>query len=379
MAPLSATAMHCERIVKFPRQRILGMFLAFLLASGPLLGQPLGRPGLRGKSDTLLGSPALKIPAEEQNEATGIVRGTISDATGVMVAGARLILTHDDHSPARDTLSAEDGSFVFIEVKPGPFSLQIELAGFAPKQISGTVHPGETLVLPPITLTIQAASTQVRVELTEEEIAQEQIRDQEKQRVIGFIPNFYVSYVPDAAPLRPKQKFRLAYRTSLDPVTFLFAGLQAGVEQATDQYTGYGQGASGYAKRFGAAYADFAIGTFVSNAVFPSVFKQDPRYFYKGTGSAGSRARYAVKSSVFCRGDDRQWQFCYSVIVGSLVAGAISNAYYPDSDRGVGLVFKNAALGIAATAGVNLLQEFLLKKISKGVPDNSNTGSNGSP
>ena len=94
MAPLSATAMHCERIVKFPRQRILGVSLAFLLASGPLLGQTLGRPGLRGKSDTLPDSPALKIPAEEQNEATGIVLGTIFDSTGVMVAGAMQNAAH---------------------------------------------------------------------------------------------------------------------------------------------------------------------------------------------------------------------------------------------------------------------------------------------
>ena len=94
MAPLSATAMRRERIIRFPRQRILGVSLAFLLASGPLLGQPLGGPGLRGKSDALLDPPALKIPAEEQNEAAGIVRGTISESTGVMVAGAMQNAAH---------------------------------------------------------------------------------------------------------------------------------------------------------------------------------------------------------------------------------------------------------------------------------------------
>jgi hypothetical protein len=292
------------------------------------------------------------------------------------VVGAHIKLTHDDGSPPNDASSAEDGSFVFTNVDPGPFHLQIELTGFAPKQVSGALHPAETLVLPTIALTIQAAPTQVRVELTVEEIAQEQIRVQEQQRIIGFIPNFYVTYVPDAVPLPTRQKFHLAYKASLDPVTFLFAGAWAGVQQATNQYQGYGQGASGYAKRFGATYADIAIGTFVSDAIFPSLLKQDPRYFYKGTGSSGSRALYAVKSSVFCRGDNRQWQFCYSVILGSLVAGGISNAYYPDSDRGVGLVFKNAGIGIATTAGVNLLQEFLLRKFTKSASNNSNTGSN---
>jgi len=322
-------------------------------------------------------SPVPKILLEEQSDTTGTVRGTISDSAGAPVPGGRINLTYDDNSPGDDAVSGEDGSFVFTGVKAGPFRLQIEAAGFAPKQVPGVLHGAETLELPAITLTIQVAATQVRVELTVEEIAQEQVRDQEKQRIAGFIPNFYVSYVPDAAPLQPKQKFHLAYKASLDPVTFLFAGIQAGVEQATNQYKGYGQGASGYAKRYGAAYADFAIGTFVSNAIFPSVFKQDPRYFYKGTGSVGSRTRYALKSAVFCKGDNREWQFCYSVILGSLVAGGISNAYYPDSDRGAGLVFRNAALGIAGTAGVNLLEEFLLKKISKGVPDNSNAGAQG--
>jgi len=358
---------------------VLGAWLVFPLWGGPVLGQT-GRPGLYGNRDTLPEAPAPKIPpAGEQDEAAGIVRGTISDSAGTAVTGARVKLTREDGLPGAETISAEDGSFVFAGVKPGSFRLDIELTGFAAKQVSGTLHSGETLALPLITLTIQSVTTQVRVEVTEEEIAQEQIRDQEKQRVAGFIPNFYVSYVPDAVPLRPKQKFHLAYKASLDPVTFLFAGLQAGVEQATNQYPGYGQGAQGYAKRYGAAYGDLAIGTFVSNAIFPSLFKQDPRYFYKGTGSVGSRTSYALKSSVFCKGDNRRWQFCYSVILGSLVAGGISNAYYPDSDRGAGLVFRNAALGIAATAGVNLLEEFVLKKISKGVPAGASGGGSQGP
>lgn len=371
-------AARCERGSGLLTGSILGMSLALQFAGGPVLCQTAGATGPHERRDKLPDSPVPKIfLAEEQDDATGIVRGTISNSVGAPLPGARVKLTHEDDSLGNETVSGEDGSYVFTGLKAGPFRLQIEAAGFAPKQVPGILHAAETLVLPTIALTIQMAATQVRVELTVEEIAQEQIRDQEKQRIAGFVPNFYVTYVPDAAPLQPKQKFHLAYKASLDPTTFLFAGVQAGVEQATNQYKGYGQGASGYAKRYGAAYADFAIGTFVSNAIFPSVFKQDPRYFYKGTGSVGSRTRYALKSAVFCKGDNREWQFCYSVILGSLVAGGISNAYYPESDRGAGLVFRNAALGIAATAGVNLLEEFLLKKITKGVPDNSNAGPQG--
>jgi len=373
----SGVATRCERAWGLLTGSILWVSLALQLAGAPVLCQTPSAAALHENRGMLPDSPVPKILLEEQSDTTGTVRGTISDSAGAPVPGGRINLTYDDNSPGDDAVSGEDGSFVFTGVKAGPFRLQIEAAGFAPKQVPGVLHGAETLELPAITLTIQVAATQVRVELTVEEIAQEQVRDQEKQRIAGFIPNFYVSYVPDAAPLQPKQKFHLAYKASLDPVTFLFAGIQAGVEQATNQYKGYGQGASGYAKRYGAAYADFAIGTFVSNAIFPSVFKQDPRYFYKGTGSVGSRTRYALKSAVFCKGDNREWQFCYSVILGSLVAGGISNAYYPDSDRGAGLVFRNAALGIAGTAGVNLLEEFLLKKISKGVPDNSNAGAQG--
>ena len=342
-----------------------------LPSTAPLFAQNTNHSGPGANLDSLPDSPVPKILSTEQNDATGIVRGTIIDAAGAPVTGAHVKLVRTGNAVVSDIASAEDGSFVFTGVQPGPFQLDIDAPGFAHKQLSGNLNATETVVLPAIALTIQVASTQVRVELTEEEIAQEQIRDQEQQRVIGFIPNFYVTYLPDAAPLRPKQKFQLAYKVSLDPVTFLFAGALAGVQQAANQYPGYGQGASGYAKRFGAAYGDIAIGTFVSNAVFPSLFKQDPRYFYKGTGSSGSRALYAIKSAVVCRGDNRKWQFCSSVIVGSLVSGAISNAYYPEADRGVGLVFKNAAIGIAISAGVNLMEEFLLKKITKNAPSSS--------
>jgi len=375
----SSTALLPESAWAFLPRTILGAWLFMVLGVGSVVGQTLNEARVRENREMRPDPPVPEnLVAAEQNDTAGIVRGTISDSAGAPVPGARVKLTHEDNAPGNETVSGEDGAFVFTGIKPGPFRLEIESTGFAPKQVSGTLHSAETLVLPTIALTLQMAATEVRVELTVEEIAQEQIREQEKQRIAGFIPNFYVSYVPDAAPLQPKQKFHLAYKASLDPVTFLFAGIQAGVEQATNQYKGYGQGASGYAKRYGAAYGDFAIGTFVSNAIFPSVFKQDPRYFYKGTGSAGSRTRYALKSAVFCKGDNRQWQFCYSVILGSLVAGGISNAYYPESDRGAGLVFRNAALGIAGTAAVNLLEEFVLKKISKGVPNNANGGSNAS-
>ncbi len=180
---------------------------------------------------------------------------------------------------------------------------------------------------------IATNSAEVDVGLSQTEVAEEEIKVEEKQRVLGVIPNFYVSYVPNAVPLTSKQKFKLAWKTIVDPFTFVFNGLVAGVEQAQNDFSGYGQGAQGYAKRYGAAYGDVVTGTFIGSAILPSLLKQDPRYFYKGTGSKRSRILYAIANAVICKGDNGHWQANYSSIIGSLAAGGISNLYYPAQDR----------------------------------------------
>ncbi len=163
-----------------------------------------------------------------------------------------------------------------------------------------------------------AATAQVQVVAAGTEVAEEQIKLQEKQRVLGIVPNFYVIYVHDAFPLNSKQKFELAWKTTIDPVTLVLTAATAGIEQAQNDFSGYGQGAQGYGKRFGAAYADAVIGTFIGSAILPSLLKQDPRYFYKGTGSTRSRILYAIANSVICKGDNGRWQPNYSSIFGSL-------------------------------------------------------------
>jgi len=218
-------------------------------------------------------------------------------------------------------------------------------------------------------LAVSAARTNVEVSLTQTEVAEEQVKIEEKQRVLGIVPNFYVSYIPDAAPLTSKLKFELAARSVVDPVTLLMVGGAAGVEQAQNHFSGYGQGAEGYGKRFGANYADAVIGTFIGSAILPSILKQDPRYFYKGTGSTSSRFLYAIANAFICKGDNRRWQPNYSNMVGSLAAGAMSNLYYPKQNRnGWGLTFENAAIGLGAGALSNVLQEFVLKKLTPKVP-----------
>jgi hypothetical protein len=213
---------------------------------------------------------------------------------------------------------------------------------------------------------------EMQVGLSQTEVAEEQVEVEEKQRVLGVLPNFYVSYIPNAVPLTSKQKFKLALRTMVDPFTLVFVGGAAGVEQAQNHFAEYGQGAQGYGKRFGAGYADTVAGTFIGSAILPSLLKQDPRYFYKGSGSKPSRILYAIANSVICKGDNGRWQTNYSNILGSFAAGGISNLYYPAQDRnGAGLTFENGVIGIGATAVANLFQEFLIRKLTPKVPNNA--------
>jgi hypothetical protein len=308
------------------------------------------------------------------SQSSGSISGTVVDRTGAVVAGARVKLTRpgqsaNEQSPNPEVLSGDNGQFSFANVPPGPFQLTTTSAGFAAQPSSGILHSGETYIVPPIVLAVATALTEVRVGLSPIEVAQEQVQDEEKQRVLGFIPNFYVSYAPHPAPLSSKQKFGLAWKTVVDPVSFGLIGVIAGIEQSQNSFSGYGQGAQGYGKRYGASYANFVSGTFIGSAILPSLLKQDPRYFYKGTGSKRSRTLYALANSVICKGDNGSWQPNYSSILGNLAAGAISNLYYPAKDRdGPGLTFEGGAIGVAATAGANLIQEFLIKRLTPKVP-----------
>ena len=291
------------------------------------------------------------------------------DQTGAVVAGARVTLTNGDQPPTHDMLSGEDGQFSFANIASGPFKLTVARVGFATQTYSAILRPGEFYIVPQIALAVATEVTEVRVGLPPVELAEEQIKEQEKQRVLGVFPNFYVSYVRDAVPLTPKQKYELAWKSTVDPVTFAVTGAIAGIEQAQNQFSGYGQGAQGYGKRYGAAFADTVTGTFLGGAVLPALLKQDPRYFYKGTGSTRSRILYAIANSVICKGDNGHWQLNYSGILGDLASGGISNLYYPAQDRGAGLVFENEGIGIGATAAANLIQEFIIPKLTPNLPN----------
>jgi hypothetical protein len=317
------------------------------------------------------GKTALQGIAEAQasaDSATATISGTVQDKDGAAIPNANVVLTEGPFST--QIVSGGDGSFTFKNVRAGSFQLSVSASGFANQSQSGILNVGENRILPPVQLVV-ATTVEVNVTQTSEEIAEQQIKVQEQQRVLGVIPNYFVSYVPDAQPLNTRQKFQLGWKFVFNPFSLAIAGVTAGVEQASNTYSGYGQGAQGYAKRFGASYADFVSGTFFGSVIFPSVLKQDPRYFYKGTGSRKSRFFYAVANAVICKGDNGRWQPNYSSVLGSLAAGGLSNVYYPASDRnGVALTFENALIGIGSSAAGAVFQEFFSKKLTPHVPEN---------
>jgi hypothetical protein len=160
----------------------------------------------------------------------------------------------------------------------------------------------------------------------------------------------------------------------VDPFTLLAIGAVAGAEQAGNQWRGYGQGAQGYAKRYGASYGDVFGGTFIGGAVLPSLLKQDPRYFYQGTGSKKSRILHALASSVVCRGDNGKLEPNYSNIGGAFAAGGLANLYAPPGSRsGARLVVSTALIRLGETAVAGIFQELFIRKVTpslrNGTPD----------
>jgi len=349
----------------------LGLLLCVAFCGVPVWSQQDPAPTGTAEPTPPASVSSLQQPVPEE---PGRISGKVVDQTGANITGATITLTREGQSPILQAISDEEGKFYFFNVPPGPFHLTISSPGLASQEFSATLHPGDSLVTPLIMLVVATQVTQVTVALTPEQVATEQIKEQEKQRVFGVIPNFFVSYVPDAAPLKPKHKFELAWKSSTDPFTFVAVGAIAGAFQAGNRWSGYGQGAEGYAKRFGAAYADVFVGTYMGGAVFPTILKQDPRYYYRGKGSKLSRFFYAAASSVICKGDNGHWQPNYSNVLGNLAAGGIANLYYPASSRhGASLVFSTALVRLGEVTIANIFQEFLVPKLTPNLPTRAPT------
>ena len=182
---------------------------------------------------------------------------------------------------------------------------------------------------------------------------------QESRHILGIIPNYrtYPSLL-DYRPLTSRDKFKIATEDSLDRGTFALAGLFGGLGQLTDSNKSFGQGGAGFGRYFGASYGDLLIGNYMSEAVYPSILHQDPRYFRRGTGSGRSRFAYAV-SQVFWthRDSGGSRQFNYSEWLGNSTAVAISNAYYVDQ-RSAGNAASRLVMQVGIDAVGNVLKEF---------------------
>jgi len=301
-------------------------------------------------------------------EGSASVAGTVLDLSGASVPGANITLLHRDGTASDMMVSGANGEFIFVKILPGSYLLMVNAKDFA-VFTSGVfvLTVQQAYELPAISLSLAGTNLEITVRPTEL-IAAEQIRVEEKQRVLGVIPNFYTSYVYDAAPLTWKQKFSFAARGTFDPIAVLGDGFAAGVEQATNAFPAYGQGAAGYGKRFAAKFADGRSSDFLTHAVFPSLLHQDPRYFYQGSGTIKSRLLHAVGSVFLTRGDNGHTQPNYSYVVGEMCSGALSNLYYPAANRGPQLVFSTAAVGLAGRLGGNILREFLPKHLTTNAP-----------
>jgi len=197
--------------------------------------------------------------------------------------------------------------------------------------------------------------------------AQEILDEEKKQRIMGIVPMYGVTNYHYAPALTPGQKFDLMARSYITIFPYLAAAFQAGISQATNSFEGYGQGGAGYGKRFGAALADGADSSFWSNYMYPVIFKQDPRYFRLGEGTKKQRIWSAMKQEFITKKDsDRTAVFSYSNVLGALTAGGISNAYYPQEERGFGLTMSRTAISFGWGMAGNLFLEFW-PDVSKGL------------
>jgi hypothetical protein len=307
--------------------------------------------------------PASAQSSEAANAQTGSIRGTVTDVGDNPVSDAAVVL----HGPAGERFAAvtkDDGSFAFHDVTPGiAYQITVAAEGFGEWSSSVTVEPGQEKTLTGVTLHILAVQRAVTVTYSEKEVAAQQLKAEEQQRVLGFIPNIYVTYEPHPEPLTTKMKFHLAYKDLTHPVFFVRTAAWAGVQQARDNPDEWRQGANGYGKRLGAGFADGATGSLISNAILPSLLHQDPRYFYQGTGTKWSRARHAMLAAFVTKGDNGATQPNYSEWGGSLIGYSISSAWYPSSNR-TGHVFENFGIDMGLHVVSSLAQEFILAKFT---------------
>ncbi len=290
------------------------------------------------------------------------VSGTVTDLNGGAVTDADVMVMMGTPEHTYTAFTDDKGHFQVSGLPAGDFRLTVDSEELQSVTRQGKLRAGEQFVLPQIVLRVASANTAVEVTASRADIAEAEIKVEEKQRVLGVIPNFYVTYNWHAEPLSSKQKYELVAHDTLDWTTFVVTGAVAGIQYEAGSFSGFGYGPSGYAKRYAADFGNVLFGNILGGALLPQIFRQDPRYFYKGTGTKRSRFWYALSTAVIARGDNGKWQPAYAGILGNYGAGAISNLYYPASSRnGVGLTLENGTIGVVSVGIGNVIQEFVVK------------------
>ncbi len=302
-----------------------------------------------------------------QAQDAGSISGKVTDSSGAPILGA-VVRVEGADGISWTTVTDGEGAFRISPLKPGNYGVKISASGLADwraSNIPASVAPESKPLM--AVMQVAPAVFSVTVAPSREEVAEEQLKQETKQRVLGVLPNYYVAY-ENATPLSPRQKSRLALKTLFDPATIAGVGITAGIQQSMNSYHQFGQGAEGYAKRFGAAYLYAANYLLITTAISNSILHQDPRYFYDGKGPVAQRVWYALKSSFRAKGDNGKWQPPYSGVIGSLAAAEISQTYYPGSRTQYTLLGRNLMFHFAGTVGLNLAQEFLLDKLTTNKP-----------
>ena len=316
---------------------------------------------------------ALQPQQDVRAAATAGVSGIIRDAYGNAVPEVRVSIVRQNESIVGVGKADNKGNFTFTGLTPDTYRIKIDKPGLKPfasaEVVLGAGDKPELLIVAQL---LPKTITTVNVSATLTEIAQEQVKEEEKQRIFGFLPNFYTSYLWNAAPMSPQLKLQMATRSVIDPASLLIVAGLAGVEQAHKTFPAYGQGAQGYGKRLGGAYADTVSARMFSSALYPMLFHQDPRYYYRGSGSVHSRIAHALASTFICRGDNGQLEPNYSQVLGSFTAAGLSNVYKSPQDRQASTTFRNGLIITAGSAAINLLREFVSRQLTPSVPKFAN-------
>ena len=286
---------HITDLSKAPRFFLLVVGLALALTA-PILAQDI--PSAQEQAAAQNVSYPLDRPAT--------IAATVTDPNGDTVPGATVVLQGPESSDRYTITANERGFFEFRDLTPAtPYQVAIRADGFAEwTSPSIVLEPSQYKILTDCKLRLEEVQTSVNVHYSSVEVATEQVAAQEKQRVFGVIPNFYVNYDRHPEPLTPKLKFQLAMKVSTDPITALGVGFVAGIRQAADS-PNFQQGAKGYGQRYGVTAANSFTGILIGGAILPSLLHQDPRYFYQGTGTKTSRLLHALSYPFICRGRQR--------------------------------------------------------------------------